>query len=185
MAGWFGRLSGLMVVRGCVLAGVLVAGTPHAVAVEDGMAVLRHQCSSCHNLTGPAPSDLKGLWARKGPDLFYAGNKYRREWLEAWLQKPTRIRPAGMFYMDHIRPGPKRDMIDAAGLPEHVRLDASQAKAVAAASTFDIVSPADRPTNNAIVDHTMSAALRGAITVLMNRPDADPKLGKGDNILLR
>jgi len=31
----------------------------------------------------------------------------------------------------------------------------------------------------------MSAALRGAITVLMNRPDADPKLGKGDNILLR
>jgi nitrite reductase (NO-forming) len=57
--------------------------------------------------------------------------------------------------------------------------------AVAEASTFDIVSPADRPTNNAIVDHTMSAALRGAITVLMNTPDADPKAGKGDNILLR
>jgi len=57
--------------------------------------------------------------------------------------------------------------------------------AVAEASTFDIVSPSDRPTNNAIVDHTMSAALRGAITVLMNTPDADPKAGKGDNILLR
>jgi len=57
--------------------------------------------------------------------------------------------------------------------------------AVAEASTFDIVSPDDRPTNNAIVDHTMSAALRGAITVLMNTPDADPKAGKGDNILLR
>ena len=57
--------------------------------------------------------------------------------------------------------------------------------AVAEASAFDIVSPADRPTNNAIVDHTMSAALRGAITVLMNKPDADPKAGKGDNILIR
>ena len=57
--------------------------------------------------------------------------------------------------------------------------------AVAEASTFDIVSPADHPTNNAIVDHTMSAALRGAITVLMNTPDADPKMGKGSNILPR
>ena len=57
--------------------------------------------------------------------------------------------------------------------------------AVAEADAFDIVSPADRPTNNAIVDHTMSAALRGAITVLMNKPDADPKAGKGDNILIR
>ena len=49
--------------------------------------------------------------------------------------------------------------------------------AVAEASTFDLVSPADRPTNNAIVDHAMKAALRGAITVLMNKPDADPKAG--------
>lgn len=57
--------------------------------------------------------------------------------------------------------------------------------AVSEASTFDIVSPAERSTNNAIVDHTMSAALRGAITVLMNTPDADPTLGKGDNILPR
>lgn len=57
--------------------------------------------------------------------------------------------------------------------------------AVASADTFDLVSPADHPTNNAIVDHSMSAAMRGAITVLMNMPDADPKLGKGDNILIR
>ncbi len=53
------------------------------------------------------------------------------------------------------------------------------------ADTFDIVSPKDRPTNNAIVDHTMSAALRGAITVLMNTPDADPSAGRGSNILLK
>jgi len=57
--------------------------------------------------------------------------------------------------------------------------------AVAEATTLDIVSPADRATNNAIVDHTMSAALRGAITVLMNSNDADPTMGKGDKIILR
>ncbi len=56
---------------------------------------------------------------------------------------------------------------------------------VADAATLDIVSPKDRATNNAIVDHTMGAAMRGAITVLMNTPDADPKMGKGDNILPR
>lgn len=57
--------------------------------------------------------------------------------------------------------------------------------AVSEASTFDIVPPKERATNNAIVDHTMKAALRGAITVLMNTPDADPKLGKDGNILIR
>ena len=57
--------------------------------------------------------------------------------------------------------------------------------AVAEAVTFDIVSPKGHATNNAIVDHTMRAALHGAITVLMNKPDADPKLGKGDNIIIR
>jgi nitrite reductase (NO-forming) len=53
------------------------------------------------------------------------------------------------------------------------------------ADIFDIVSPRDRPTNNAIVDHTMGAALRGAITVLMNTPDADPNAGKGGNLVLK
>lgn len=53
------------------------------------------------------------------------------------------------------------------------------------ADIFDIVSPKGRSTNNAIVDHNMPAALRGAITVLMNSPDADPSLGRGSKILLK
>jgi len=57
--------------------------------------------------------------------------------------------------------------------------------AVSAAATFDIRPPADRPTNNALVDHTMKAALRGAITVLSNNSEADPSSGKGDKILPR
>lgn len=99
----------------------------------DGSAILQQQCASCHNLTGPAPSTLAELWQRKGPDLFYAGNKYRSEWIEAWLQNPKCIRPAGMFYTDHIKPGPKQDLIEASTLSEHMKLNAEDAKAVAVA----------------------------------------------------
>ncbi len=61
----------------------------------------------------------------------------------------------------------------------------TQNVAPAEADIFDIVSPKNHPTNNAIVDHTMGAALRGAITVLMNTPDADPSAGKGKNLVLK
>lgn len=51
--------------------------------------------------------------------------------------------------------------------------------------TFDIVSPAGRDSNNALVDHRMKHALNGAISVLMNYEGADPGKGRGDRILLR
>jgi mono/diheme cytochrome c family protein len=106
-----------------------VAGTG-ARAADEGSASLTQRCAGCHNLTGPAPHTLKELWARKGPDLFYAGNKYRAEWLRAWLQKPTRIRVAGEFYADHVRGGEKSDEVDASTLEPHIALSAADADAV-------------------------------------------------------
>lgn len=50
---------------------------------------------------------------------------------------------------------------------------------------FDIVSPADRATNNALVDHRMRQALNGAITVLMNHDEADPNKGRNGELVLR
>jgi len=73
---------------------------------------------------------LKELWARKAPDLFYAGNKYHAEWLRAWLQKPTRIRVAGEFYADHIRSGEKSDEVDPTTLEPHPALSAADADTV-------------------------------------------------------
>lgn len=52
------------------------------------------------------------------------------------------------------------------------------------AMIFDLVSPSDRNTNNAIVDHRMKHALNGAITVLMNSKDADPNKGRNGNLIL-
>lgn len=50
---------------------------------------------------------------------------------------------------------------------------------------LDLISPADRATNNALVDHRMKHAHHGGITVLMNHKDADPGKGRGDRLLLR
>jgi nitrite reductase (NO-forming) len=55
----------------------------------------------------------------------------------------------------------------------------------ASAATFDIVPPTGRASNNAIVDHAMTRALRGAITVLSTYEGADPELGRGDRLILR
>lgn len=50
---------------------------------------------------------------------------------------------------------------------------------------FDIVPPADRATNNALVDHRMKHALTGGITVLMTYEGADADKGRGDQLILR
>ena len=104
------------------------------------------------------------------------GERVRIYFVNANINMPVAFHPiAGIWDRVYINGNPKNTLYDIQ----------TYNVAVAEADAFDIVSPADRSTNNAIVDHTMSAAMRGAITVLMNSPDADPKLGKGDNILLR
>jgi nitrite reductase (NO-forming) len=50
---------------------------------------------------------------------------------------------------------------------------------------LDLISPSDRATNNALVDHRMKHAHKGGITVLMNHKDADPKKGRGGQLILR
>jgi len=85
-----------------------------ASAGESGTEILNQRCAECHNLTGPAPQTIRDLWKRDAPDLFYAGNKFRREWLVAWLQKPERLRPAGVNYLRTINSTPKhQDAKDA------------------------------------------------------------------------
>ncbi len=100
-------------------------------AAPNGLKILESRCQSCHNLTGPAPDTLAALWSRKGPDLFYAASKYRQAWLEQWLQAPKRIRPAGMFYGNHLKENEEHDQIDESTLSPHVSLSAKEAKAVA------------------------------------------------------
>lgn len=104
------------------------------------------------------------------------GERVRIYFVNANVNLPVALHPIAAIW----------DRVYINGNPKNMLQDiATYNVAVSEAGIFDIVSPADKPTNNAIVDHAMSAALRGAITVLMNTPDADPKMGKGEQILLR
>ena len=110
---------------------VLIAVWSSGISAQE-LAVLKQQhCERCHDLAGPAPITLEGLWQRKGPDLFYAGNKYKQTWLVAWLQNPQRIRPAGMYYGNHIKTTDEGDEIDESTLTRHPVLDADVATAAA------------------------------------------------------
>ena len=74
--GWLGILAGI-----CLLGG----------ARADAQPVWKQQgCDACHRFSPEAPADR-----RKAPDLFFAGNKFQRDWLESWLQNPVPLRPAG------------------------------------------------------------------------------------------
>jgi len=122
------RLKSISVVT-AIAATLLSSG----VSADSGDKILESSCVECHDLKGAGPANLAELWALKGPNLSYAGNKYKQAWLEQWLTAPTRIRPAGMFYGNHIKPGADEDVIKEDSLDKHVALSASEAKAVAAA----------------------------------------------------
>ncbi len=116
------------------LCGVMVlASLMPAAGYADTAALVRDQCSGCHALEKP---DYEGLGVaerstRKAPALYYAGNKFRLEWLEAWLQQPTLIRPAGVSPIAHVRTSADGDVIDASTLGEHPALAPEDAAAVA------------------------------------------------------
>ena len=57
----------------------------HASLIEE------KNCASCHRLS-------KKENEKKGPDLFYAGNKFKIPWLEKYLRNPVTIRKAGTIY---------------------------------------------------------------------------------------
>lgn len=106
-----------------------------SAAATGGPDILQQQCASCHTLTKPTDASLDRLWERKGPDLYYAGVKYNPEWLEAWLQKPTMIRPAGVMYSKAVKASADKsaDTIDASKLTAHIKLEKADANAATAA----------------------------------------------------
>lgn len=57
----------------------------HATLIEE------KNCSSCHRLS---PKENEKI----GPDLFYAGNKFKIAWLKNYLQNPAPIRKAGTIH---------------------------------------------------------------------------------------
>lgn len=111
------------------LAAVLVAAGPNiGSARADTAADVESRCGSCHQLQPPAKDALAARSERKAPPLYYAGDKFREDWLSQWLQDPIRVRPAGDFPPAHVKAGADGDVVDPQTLIEHPALDAATAK---------------------------------------------------------
>lgn len=51
-------------------------------------------CAECHYTDGPAKEKtIDDQLAKKGPELWYAGSKFQKDWLGKWLVDPKPIRP--------------------------------------------------------------------------------------------
>ena len=109
----------------------LVAGAPASFAADGKALVKSNKCGDCHKMEGPAVKTIAEVLKRKAPDLFYAGSKFNKDWLVGFLQKPTKIRPAGTVYVNHIKTEGDQDM------PDNVPLCASKLSAGDAAAVAD------------------------------------------------
>ncbi len=67
---------------------LLIAGGWCAGAEASPALVKEKQCDTCHRFS---KSEAK----KSAPDLFYAGNKFQKKWLENFLKRPETIRLAG------------------------------------------------------------------------------------------
>ena len=116
-----------------LLAGALVLSAVSTVAhAGAGADIVQNQCVACHAVAKPGTGDLDRLLTRKGPDLYYAGVKFNKDWLVAWLQNPTTLRQGGALYARAVKPAPGgADTIDASLVPPHLKLSAEDAVAVA------------------------------------------------------
>ena len=119
---------------------LLAAAGLAAVGLGDARAAdapfnLNQSCAACHALTQPTDNSLDRVIDRKGPDLWYAGNKFKPEWLVAWLQDPKPVRPAGYPYFKTIKEGPDHDVPDPTKTSPHPKLAKAEAEAAAAGLT--------------------------------------------------
>lgn len=134
MAGRFAQHHRLVVV--CALAGGVLLGPDSANAGDSARVLEDSGCASCHRLEPPEPAEVtvEALSQRRGPDLFYAGVKYRPEWLRRWLVEPTQLRPAGMFPAANTKPGGESDdIVDGSKLTPHVPVAAEELEAIVSA----------------------------------------------------
>lgn len=52
------------------------------------------KCTDCHYTQGPSRENtIAEKMAQKGPELWYAGDKFQEKWLAQWLTDPKPIRP--------------------------------------------------------------------------------------------
>ena len=103
-------------------AALLVMTTAPSFAA-GGDAIFKKSCASCHYADGPAKEKtIADQLAKKGPELWYAGSKFQKAWLAAWLQDPKPIRTMKYNSLTDKNKGdhPKSSAGDAAALTDYL-----------------------------------------------------------------
>lgn len=105
---------------GLLSAALLWAAPSHGGVAEGKKAFDANKCALCHQVEGPAKEKtIKDQLAKKGPELWYAGSKFKSGFLEKWLASPQPIRPLAYNSVtdrnrgDHPRLSPK-DAVEVA-----------------------------------------------------------------------
>ncbi|CAG0983778.1 hypothetical protein ANRL2_02642 [Anaerolineae bacterium] len=83
-----------LLVAGLFAAATFLPGLSSAGMAEGKKAFDALKCASCHQVEGPArEKTIKDQLAKKGPELWYSGSKFKAGFLEKWLASPQPIRP--------------------------------------------------------------------------------------------
>lgn len=112
----------LLAVTVSIGAAMLVMATAPSYAA-GGDAIFKKNCASCHYTDGPAKEKtIADQLAKKGPELWYAGSKFQKAWLGAWLQDPKPIRALKYNSLTDKNKGdhPKSSAADAAALTDYL-----------------------------------------------------------------
>jgi len=144
----------------------------------------------------PNPEDQDAMMANKWSNVMFNGGVFKYDPVHdtnatRWLQ----AKPGERVRIYFVNAGPNEfsafhpiagiwDKVWPSGNPRN-ELAGLQTFTVGPgdAATFDLISPNEGA--NAIVTHSLKAALTGAIAVLMFSNDADPAMGHGEQILVR
>jgi mono/diheme cytochrome c family protein len=100
-------------------ASLFMWATPGHAAGGD--ALFKKSCTGCHYTDGPAKEKtIADQLAKQGPELWYAGSKFKKDWLVAWLQDPQPIRPLkyNSLSEDNPRNHPKLSVGDAVAITD-------------------------------------------------------------------
>jgi len=103
------------------MAAALLVMTATPVHAAGGDGIFKKSCTGCHYTDGPArEKTIADQLAKKGPELWYAGSKFQKAWLLAWLQNPKPIRPLKYNSITESNPAdhPKLSAADAAAVTD-------------------------------------------------------------------
>lgn len=124
---WRERLAAVAL---CVVLGGWLFGGRALAGGASGERLFHRRCATCHATAPLETGDPLVVLDQGGPDLSYAGSKFDAEWLEAWLQDPVPIRPAGFPPYRFTAPTPDGDRVLVDRIPAHPRLASRQASEV-------------------------------------------------------